>query len=422
VSDHLPSDLLDRYRSRKLTPAELLATHGHLALCEACRARLRSVERPDAAFSDLRAQLDADDAEALHLRYEDMELHVDGSLGDVAREIVDSHLAICARCHSDVEDLRAFKSEMAARPDGEPATSSRSLRPPRPALRWVLPAAVAAGVVILAWLSTRSPIDQAAPSTQVEAVPTASPSASILPPPAIRVALDDGGRRVTLDSTGRLEGLPPLSTEVQDAVRAALDHGRVDTAPVLAGLIGARGTLLGPAAGTVFSLSSPLGTLVEDDRPTLRWQALPGADGYSVAVFDSDFRAVDRSPRLRGTEWRVPQPLARGATYSWQVTATKDGKEVLAPDAASAEARFRVLSVAEAEGLAQARREYAGSHLVLGILYARAGLLDDAERELRALVRANPDSPAARDGLRRVESVRRRPPGGRTPSASRRLQ
>jgi anti-sigma factor RsiW len=403
VSDHLPSDQLERYRSRTLTPAELLAAHGHLAICEACRGRLRKVERSDAAFSDLRAQLDVGDAEALHLPYEELSLHVDGALDDVAREVVDSHLAICPRCLSDVEDLRAFRSEMAARPDAEPAAPSRVLRFPRPPLRWILPAAgAAAATVIIAWLVTRSPGSEAVRSTQVETGPS-----------AIRVTLNDGGRRVTLDRDGRVEGLPGLSPDVEAAVRAALDHQRVDTPPLLAGLIGARGTLLGPADGAAFSLSSPVGTVVEADRPTLRWHALPGAERHSVAVFDSDLRPVAHSPRLRRTEWRVPKPLARGRTYSWQVTATKDGKEVLAPDAAGAEARFHVLSGAEAEAVAKTRREHAGSHLVLGVVYARAGLLDDAERELRALAQANPDSRVAKGVLQRIESLRRPPSGGR---------
>ncbi|MGH9882254.1 MAG: tetratricopeptide repeat protein [Pyrinomonadaceae bacterium] len=42
-----------------------------------------------------------------------------------------------------------------------------------------------------------------------------------------------------------------------------------------------------------------------------------------------------------------------------------------------------------------------------GTLYARAGLLDDAERELRALLAANPKSPTARKLLQSVRAIRR---------------
>jgi hypothetical protein len=45
--------------------------------------------------------------------------------------------------------------------------------------------------------------------------------------------------------------------------------------------------------------------------------------------------------------------------------------------------------------------------LTLGILYAQSGLLDDAEREFQALLRANPQSPLVRKLLRIVREKRR---------------
>jgi predicted Zn-dependent protease len=54
------------------------------------------------------------------------------------------------------------------------------------------------------------------------------------------------------------------------------------------------------------------------------------------------------------------------------------------------EARFLVLAAeAEAE-LARRLASARGSHLVVGVLLAEAGVLDEAERELRALAAANP--------------------------------
>jgi hypothetical protein len=48
------------------------------------------------------------------------------------------------------------------------------------------------------------------------------------------------------------------------------------------------------------------------------------------------------------------------------------------------------------------------SHLVRGTMYARAGLLDEAEKELRALLAANPNSKIARELLQSVRAKRRR--------------
>jgi hypothetical protein len=61
-----------------------------------------------------------------------------------------------------------------------------------------------------------------------------------------------------------------------------------------------------------------------------------------------------------------------------------------------------VLEQSKAGELERMRRAYPNSHLVLGTLYAKAGLLAEAEREFRALVAANPQSPIAQKLLRDV--------------------
>ena len=68
------------------------------------------------------------------------------------------------------------------------------------------------------------------------------------------------------------------------------------------------------------------------------------------------------------------------------------------------QAKFRVLDAARANELAQARRVYASWRLVLGLLHARAGLLDEAEREFRALREANPNSELAHRLLKQVRT------------------
>jgi hypothetical protein len=53
-------------------------------------------------------------------------------------------------------------------------------------------------------------------------------------------------------------------------------------------------------------------------------------------------------------------------------------------------------------------QSYSKSHLVRGVLFARVGLLDDAERELRALAAANPRSAVARKLLASVTALRKK--------------
>jgi lipopolysaccharide biosynthesis regulator YciM len=72
------------------------------------------------------------------------------------------------------------------------------------------------------------------------------------------------------------------------------------------------------------------------------------------------------------------------------------------------EAKFKVLEKSKAEELDRVRKSYPRSHLILGSLYERAGLLDDAEREFQSLVSANPKSTVARKLLRNVRSLRQK--------------
>jgi hypothetical protein len=229
-------------------------------------------------------------------------------------------------------------------------------------------------------------------------------------PSEVRVALNDGGGRVTLDAEGRLAGLPVLSPQAEAAVRAALETGRVETPAYFGGWVGGAGTLLGaaPAVGSLV-LVGPLATAVDGDRPTLRWRPLAGATSYTAAVFDADLNPVAASPPLTGTEWRVPRSLPRGRDYSWQVTAMVEAGEVNAPAPPAPEARFRVLERSLSEEMRRARAASQGSGLLLGLAYARVGLLEDAERELRALAEANPGSSLAQSLWRSVRARRPQP-------------
>ena len=119
---------------------------------------------------------------------------------------------------------------------------------------------------------------------------------------------------------------------------------------------------------------------------------MEGATGYVVEVYDDQFKLVASSPQLTNRSWTTPQSLPRGKVYSWQVKAIKDGQEITSPRPPAPQAKFRILDQAKANELARAKRAYGSSHLTLGLLYAEAGLLKEAEQEFRLLLRANPNS------------------------------
>jgi len=221
--------------------------------------------------------------------------------------------------------------------------------------------------------------------------------------PEIVVTLNDGGRQVTLDREGNLTGLGNLSPSERQAARTALMTGHLDLPSELTQLSTNAGVLMGgKAEGVSFALLSPIGTVVRDSRPVFHWQSLDGASAYAVNIYDSRFSKVATSSQLSGTEWAIQTSLQRGAIYMWQVTAIKDGVEVKSPVKPAPEARFKILEQTKADELERVRRAHSNSHLILGTLYSQAGLLDDAEREFRALLAANPKSAIAQKLLRGV--------------------
>lgn len=455
MAEHLSQETLTRYAGRALSPTELLAADDHLAACAACRERLEDQSEAHAVVQALRAESAA--TPFTHLDYEQLETVVDGTAGEVEREMVSSHTQVCAACAGELNELMALKAQLQARGasrhdaasaasqpeahgNAEPAPVAslkayqqqrEARRQPRTWLRrWAAVAAALAACALVAWVvwrpspeqvggvnrnpgvsepaaSGRSPNDQQATanhnasSESAEPQPPASPSAV--------VALNDGARRVTLDAEGKLAGFDGLAPETAQAVRLALERQRVEAPASLAAITENAGTLMsGASDGIAFKLISPIGTAVQSARPVFRWQPLAGATSYVVKVFDASFNRVAMSEPLTATTWTPSQPLAVGAIYSWQVTAAKDGGETTSPAPPAPQARFKVIESARLAELRHAEQSYPDSHLLRGVLYARAGLLDDAERELQALLKANPANEAARKLLASVHALRQK--------------
>lgn len=452
MTGHLSPEQKGLYMKRALPPAELLAADDHLAACESCRRSLREGLASDRELAAMLGGLVSPEKTGAHLTYEQLAAYVDHEAGAREREAIEGHLDICSLCKEEARDLFALKESLAAAP-------AQTVEPERRAGRaaWSLAAlwrtsalrlSGAAAVLLLAlglalWLLlkpegtrqeivevNRTPTPIASPAESPVAPtpapegrqeegasdrPTQTPHVETVPTPApppesplIVTALNDGGARVTIDSRGRVQGLELLSAEDRRAVGSALLNRRIERPAALAGLEAKTGTLMGaPGGAATFDLKGPVGKVVRTDAPTFRWQPLEGAAHYTVNVYDSDFNKVASAGSLTGTEWTPAQGLARGRIYTWQVTAVKDGQEITSPAPPAPEAKFRILDEAERRRLERAERQYAGSHLTLGVLYARAGLLDEAEQEFQALVEANPDSAPARELLKNVRALRK---------------
>jgi hypothetical protein len=422
VLEHLSEQMIERYRRRSLPADELFAVDDHLSSCETCRVRAVPLEQPERAFTALRTSLTAADSAAAHLSYEQIASFVDDDLDDVQKEVVATHLDLCAACDGEVQDLRAFKSEVEAMDHRVPVlleqpTLWQRLSPFGSNYHWAWSTAVATLAILLIAVPVlvyfkQKPTQNFAESARTTPQPTNQSSPVVTPSvsqPETDVALEmnDGSRRVTLNKQGKLSGLEALPPSSQRAVSAALVNGRIDTPSSLAAISAKRGTLMGGAEGVAFQLTSPVGEIIREDRPTFRWKQLSGVRTYTVSLLDSNYNVVATSPLLTATEWKPSRPLPRGVVYSWQVTAHKDPQEITAPAPPAPEAKFKVLDGAQFSEIRRAEAAYPDSHLTRGVLYAEAGLLEEAEREFHLLSKSNPNSAPARKLLQQVRALRR---------------
>ena len=96
-----------------------------------------------------------------------------------------------------------------------------------------------------------------------------------------------------------------------------------------------------------------------------------------------------------------------GNIYQWQVEALR-GDEVIGrtPKPPAPEARFQILPTEAQQQLAQTESSASGSHFVMAVADAKAGLLDDAIRELRAFANENPDSKIPAALIAQIEMAR----------------
>lgn len=423
MTEHPTKQALDEYRRRVLTPAAFLSVHRHVIACPRCAEQSNSPQGLARDLSDLHAALlSAPDDTPYHLSTDEMVAYVRGALDEIDLEIAESHLSICPTCLTEVE-RRATEGQPVV-PVSEKSRVNPGRRVSLSLINWWQPwrvaAVVSCGIILILltlWLLRSKPVshtEQAAgPANQsspqsspaAEAQPSGRPE--VLPDAQVALALNDGNQKVIMDKQGKLAGLERLPSPLQQRIQAALQTGRLEHSPALAQLADPRSTLLSQSGnGVPFKLIGPLGQVVRSEQPTFRWRALAGAQSYTVIVTDADLNEIATSPPLNTTEWRISKPLKEGGTYSWQVTAVKDGVRVTSPVLPAPQAKFKVIDRSTSEMLQQAQRAYPDSHLTLGVLYAEAGLLDEAEQELRVLVRNNPGARTALKLLQNVKAMR----------------
>jgi len=429
---HLNKVQLQAYLSQQLGVAELLNVSEHLDGCEACRQQVQSEMSSDLPFLSMHTELaDEYGYSAGHLTEAQTSDYVDKNLTGEEKQFAADHLSACEVCQLAVADLRAFRNEIAPSIDNDYHPTITHAQPARsrwqqlfgmlPALTSPAPAFFAALMVILfgtatwlVWRATRpaayvatspTPITQPPIKTESPApVATTSPAEAV----AVVAQLNDANGQLTLDQADKLSGAENLPANYQSMLRKALSSGRIDKSSQLNGLSRPSSSLMGSGnQKSEFVVLEPAGNVLMSDRPTFRWTRMDGPTSYVVEIYDEQFQQIATSLNITTNSWTPPQALTRGKVYSWQVKASRDGEEITTPRPPAPQAKFRVIDQAKANELDRAKRAYGSSHLTMGLLYADAGLLKEAEQELRLVQKANPDSELARNLLRQVQNLRR---------------
>jgi hypothetical protein len=219
-------------------------------------------------------------------------------------------------------------------------------------------------------------------------------------------ALKDESGDIHLDRDSQVVGLDSLPVSTRREIADAVVGGKVSQPEVLNELAAGDSTIRGSNTGPSFKLLSPERLVIVEDRPTFRWQRLPGVSSYQVYVGDARGHQAATSVALSTdtSEWTPSNRLNRGQVYSWSVVAVLDGKEIVSPGSSSPEMKFQVLSDSSLRELAEIKNTH--SHLALGVFYSRVGLLAEAEREFQKLGQLNPQSDVASKLLRSVRSLR----------------
>jgi len=333
-----------------------------------------------------------------HLTYDELEAYLEGRLSSARLEHCRTHLDSCEACRAEFEDVRTFKTDLAGFSRSEP--DRRELKRGRRRRGLTLPQAAAAATIIVAaisavlWWKWDRP---RANKTSVAVTVTHSHA------PAPTAGIQTQTQTQTHD-TLLADEIAALPADVRPAVSEAIQHGKLQLPTDLSQVRAHAHTLLGaPEANTKFALLGPFGEAISETRPEFRWQPLAGAIRYSVAIVNAGLHPVQHSPALHTTSWRPRRPLRRGQTYLWQVTASlRGGSKVVA---SAPEALLRIIPHKLADELAQFRQRHEEAHLVLGALYAQAGMLTESAEELRKVPPSDSSYSTARTLLESLPST-----------------
>lgn len=113
--EHLTDEQIESYRKRKMSPSDLLVADEHFLSCQSCRKRLNESGELQAAFKNVKRNLQtAPPASPEHLEYQLLAAYVDNRADELDKEIVESHIELCADCANELKELQEFAAMLRA--------------------------------------------------------------------------------------------------------------------------------------------------------------------------------------------------------------------------------------------------------------------------------------------------------------------
>jgi anti-sigma factor RsiW len=403
-SRHLDERQLHAWPRRELSPKEQLALSDHLAECPECRRRLDMGSPAVPRSPSLRRHSAAVDPG--HLTDDQIAAYAQGKASTEEQLRWAGHLKNCEACRKQVEALTEFKEEMTgylprqyepverASWLGKLTDSLSSLL--RPA-RWLALSGVAAIAIALCFVAKpllTSPLPNAGKmASQRHGGESSSPLALVTPSP-----------RILPDHTALLPSSSPETPRFAAADGHAPNGALAASAPVVSSsmiiLNGKNGITIG-APSTLAAQKFPAATnTASTPNPLL---AGPGPQ----LLHDSGrLIRVDGHGDLQGGLDEIEHPWidwVRATLLTGILTFPKTpeqwSRDVDSLGDASAIAQIRS---AERNTQLIGARDGSHSHLVMGIVYARYGLMALAQKEFQMLSKDNPDSGLAAQFLRQV--------------------
>lgn len=418
MDTHLSTEEIRNYLGRKLSQHDFNRASDHVHSCKVCyRDFLAELQER------FPIEIDLDELAGLqgwHLEGEELAAYVEGRMDELNFECASLHLEECSSCMEKTSAAFEYRLEyprlspIARRK--QPSTWSsylhgfQSISSTR--LQLVTAAVLLLGLALFLWtlLQPRSEKSQLAgtPPLQTRS-PDPSPHQPTVP---FRPRSGSGSdNRHNVDKP-----MPEQLTASANSERHGVGRqGEIERALIAKNLVMPIGIEMldrtpsiairgNQASVQSFAIVRPFATAISNDCPRFSWTALNGATSYRVSVFDANLHLIETSKPLDETQWTMPDHLQPGIVYTWTVTALKDGQDMVAP-APPARAEFKILGKSELHKLTQLVGRTT-SHAARGVLYAEAGLLDDAEKEFRTHLKLQPADGRAKQLLLIVRSWR----------------